>query len=132
MKITAVNTYFVRPRWGFVVILTDEGFVGWGEAVLEGHAKAVLACVEEMKDYLIDQNPMNIEGLWSTMYRAGFYRGGGDSFGAALIYSLLSDYEEQKAINFAVASSCLKHSIEHDFNLVSVAEVESLANGNAS
>ena len=77
MKITAVNTYFVRPRWGFVEILTDEGFVGWGEAVLEGHAKAVLACVEEMKDYLIDQNPMNIEGLWSTMYRAGFYRGGG-------------------------------------------------------
>ncbi len=58
--------------------------------------------------------------------------GGGDSFGAALIYSLLSDYDEQKAINFAVASSCLKHSIEHDFNLVSVAEVESLANGNAS
>jgi len=58
--------------------------------------------------------------------------GGGDSFGAALIYSLLSDYDEQKVINFAVASSCLKHSIEHDFNLVSVAEVESLANGNAS
>lgn len=58
--------------------------------------------------------------------------GGGDSFGAALIYSLLSDYDEQKAINFAVASSCLKHSIEHDFNLVSVAEVESLAKGNAS
>ncbi len=58
--------------------------------------------------------------------------GGGDSFGAALIYSLLSDYDEQAAINFAVASSCLKHSIEHDFNLVSVAEVESLAKGNAS
>ncbi len=58
--------------------------------------------------------------------------GGGDSFGAALIYSLLSGYDEQKAINFAVASSCLKHSIEHDFNLVSVAEVESLAKGNAS
>lgn len=58
--------------------------------------------------------------------------GGGDSFGAALIYSLLSDYDEQKVINFAVASSCLKHSIEHDFNLVSVAEVEALANGNAS
>jgi len=58
--------------------------------------------------------------------------GGGDSFGAALIYSLLSDYDEQRAINFAVASSCLKHSIEHDFNLVSVAEVEALASGNAS
>ena len=53
MKITAVNTFFVRPRWGFVEILTDEGYTGWGEAVLEGHAKAVLSCVEEMKDYLI-------------------------------------------------------------------------------
>ena len=58
--------------------------------------------------------------------------GGGDSFGGGLIYSLLSDYDDQKAINFAVAASCLKHSIEHDFNLVSVAEVEALAGGNAS
>ncbi len=58
--------------------------------------------------------------------------GGGDSFGGGLIYSLLSGFDEQKAINFAVAASCLKHSIEQDFNLVSVSEVESLANGNAS
>ena len=58
--------------------------------------------------------------------------GGGDSFGGGLIYSLLSGFDEQKAINFAVAASCLKHTIEHDFNLVSVAEVEALAGGNAS
>ncbi|MBQ7034569.1 MAG: sugar kinase [Clostridia bacterium] len=58
--------------------------------------------------------------------------GGGDSFGAGLIYALLSEYDAQKAINFAVAASCLKHSIEQDFNLVSVFEVESLAKGNAS
>ncbi len=58
--------------------------------------------------------------------------GGGDSFGGGLIYSLLSGYDDQKAINFAVAASCLKHTIEHDFNLVSVAEVEALAGGNAS
>lgn len=77
MKITQVNTYFVRPRWGFVEILTDEGFVGWGEAVLEGHADAVLACVQEMKDYLIGVNPAEIEGISATLYRAGFYRGGG-------------------------------------------------------
>ena len=77
MKITAVNTYFVRPRWGFVEIETDSGLTGWGEAVLEGHAAAVLACVNEMKDYLIGYDPSDIEGLWSTMYRAGFYRGGG-------------------------------------------------------
>ena len=58
--------------------------------------------------------------------------GGGDSFGGGLIYSLLNGADDQKAINFAVAASCLKHSIEHDFNHVSVAEVESLAGGNAS
>lgn len=58
--------------------------------------------------------------------------GGGDSFGGGLIYSLLTGKQDQDAINFAVAASCLKHSIEHDFNLMSVAEVESLAGGNAS
>ncbi len=58
--------------------------------------------------------------------------GGGDSFGGGLIYSLLSGKTPQDAINFAVAASCLKHTIEHDFNLVSVAEVEALADGNAT
>lgn len=58
--------------------------------------------------------------------------GGGDSFSAGIIYSLLHGYDDQKAINFAVAASCLKHSIEHDMNMVSLAEVESLAAGNAS
>lgn len=58
--------------------------------------------------------------------------GGGDSFGGGLIYALLSGKEPQDAINFAVAASCLKHSIEFDFNHVTVAEVESLAGGNAS
>lgn len=77
MKITEVNTYFVRPRWGFVEIITDSGLTGWGEAVLEGHAAAVLACVQEYKDYLIGQDPSRIEDIWSTIYRAGFYRGGG-------------------------------------------------------
>ncbi len=77
MKITAVNVYFVRPRWGFVEIVTDSGLVGWGEAVLEGHAKAVLACVEEYRDYLVGKDPSRIEDIWSTIYRAGFYRGGG-------------------------------------------------------
>lgn len=58
--------------------------------------------------------------------------GGGDSFGGGLIHGLLSGWDDQKTINFAVAASCLKHSIEHDFNLMSAAEVESLAGGNAS
>ena len=58
--------------------------------------------------------------------------GGGDSFGGGLIYALLEEKEPQDAINFAVAASCLKHSIEQDFNLVSIAEVTALAGGNAS
>ncbi len=58
--------------------------------------------------------------------------GGGDSFGGGLIYALLENYDTQAAINYAVAASCLKHSIEHDFNLVSVDEVKALAGGNAS
>ena len=58
--------------------------------------------------------------------------GGGDSFGAGLIYSLCNGYDAQKAIEFAVAASCLKHSIEGDYNLVSVKEVQTLAGGDAS
>jgi 2-dehydro-3-deoxygluconokinase len=58
--------------------------------------------------------------------------GGGDSFGAGLIYSLVNGKEPQAVIEFAVAASCLKHSIEGDYNLVSVAEVEKLAGGDAS
>ena len=58
--------------------------------------------------------------------------GGGDSFGAGLIYSLLSGKSSKDAIEFAVAASALKHSIEGDFNRVTVTEVEKLAAGNGS
>ena len=58
--------------------------------------------------------------------------GGGDSFGGGLIYSLLSGKDSQSAIEFAVAASALKHSIEGDYNRVTVAEVEKLAGGDAS
>lgn len=58
--------------------------------------------------------------------------GGGDSFGAGLIYALLSGKDTQDAVEFAVAASALKHSIEGDYNLVSVGEVEKLAGGDAS
>lgn len=58
--------------------------------------------------------------------------GGGDSFGAGLIYSLLSGKTTQQAVEFAVAASALKHSIEGDFNRVTVSEVEKLAGGDGS
>ena len=58
--------------------------------------------------------------------------GGGDSFGAGLIYSFLTGKSSAQAIEFAVAASALKHSIEGDFNRVSVKEVEKLAKGDGS
>ena len=58
--------------------------------------------------------------------------GGGDSFGAGLIYSLLNGKSTQDAIEFAVAASALKHTIEGDYNMVSVAEVEGLIKSGGS
>ena len=58
--------------------------------------------------------------------------GGGDSFGAGLIYALLADKTSAQAIEFAVAASALKHTIEGDYNRVSVSEVEKLAGGDGS
>ena len=58
--------------------------------------------------------------------------GGGDSFGGGLIYALSQGYNDADAINFAVAASCLKQTIEHDFNQVKVDEVLALMNGSGS
>lgn len=59
--------------------------------------------------------------------------GGGDSFMGGLIYGLLTyTTDDQKALEFAVAASCLKHTIYGDFNLVTVEEVEKLMGGDAS
>lgn len=59
--------------------------------------------------------------------------GGGDSFMGGLIYGLIKyPTDDQKALNFAVAASCLKHTIKGDFNLVTVDEVEKLMKGDAS
>ncbi len=58
--------------------------------------------------------------------------GGGDSFAGGLIYGLNTYASDAKALEFAVAASCLKHSISGDFNRVSVSEVENLMNGDGS
>ena len=58
--------------------------------------------------------------------------GGGDSFGGGLIYSVLSGKSAQDAIEFAVAASCLKHTVQGDYNRVSVDEVLTLAGGDGS
>ena len=58
--------------------------------------------------------------------------GGGDSFGAGLIYGMMHGKSDRDALEYAAAASCLKHTIEGDFNLVSVDEVEKLVKGNGS
>jgi len=58
--------------------------------------------------------------------------GGGDSFGGGLTYAMLNKYSPQDAIEFAVAASCIKHTVEGDFNHASVAEVQALAGGDGS
>ena len=59
--------------------------------------------------------------------------GGGDSFAGGLIYGLITyPDDDQKALEFATAASCLKHSVSGDFNRVSVSEVEALMQGEGS
>ncbi|MCR5409881.1 MAG: sugar kinase [Lachnospiraceae bacterium] len=58
--------------------------------------------------------------------------GGGDSFGGGLIYACMNGFAPQETIEFAVAASCLKHTVEGDFNMVSVDEVKKLAGGDGS
>lgn len=58
--------------------------------------------------------------------------GGGDSFGGGLIYAMLNEFTPQETIEFAVAASCLKHSVAGDYNMVTVDEVKKLAGGDGS
>jgi galactonate dehydratase len=76
MKITKLETFFVRPRWLFLKVHTDEGIVGLGEPILEGRAQTVAAAVQEIGRYLIGQDPRRIEHHWQAIYRGQFYRGG--------------------------------------------------------
>ncbi len=76
MKITALDLFIVPPRWLFLKISTDEGLVGWGEPIVEGHTRPVEAAVREMESFLIGRDPDAIEDIWQMLYRARFYRGG--------------------------------------------------------
>lgn len=79
---------------------------------------------------LIDEESLHISRKYSIHIVDRI--GGGDSFGAGLIYGLQNYDNNQQALEFAVAASCLKQTIEGDFNMVKVNEVESLMEGNIS
>ena len=76
MKITALKTFLVPPRWLFLKVETDEGIAGWGEPVLEGHAETLAAKIAELANFMIGRDPCLIEDTWQMLYRNGCYRGG--------------------------------------------------------
>lgn len=119
--------------------LNEEGYVSVAKQLTDRFGfKAVAITLRES----VNANDNNWSGMLYMGGNAFFSKkyamhivdrvGGGDSFGAGLIHSLLRDSYAQDAIEFAVAASCLKHSIEGDYNMVSVDEVVALAKGNAS
>jgi galactonate dehydratase len=64
-----------RP-YVFVKLETNDGVIGWGEATLEGKAGAVIACVNDFRDFLIGADPIQVEHIWQSMYVHSFYRAG--------------------------------------------------------
>lgn len=85
LKITGIKVFGVtldekiaradRP-YVFVKVETNQGVVGWGEATLEGKASAAMACVLDLRDYIMGSDPMQSEHLYQLMYIGSFYRGG--------------------------------------------------------
>ncbi|EPE30808.1 Enolase C-terminal [Glarea lozoyensis ATCC 20868] len=75
-NIKSIEYFRVPPRWLFVKITDDAGNVGWGEASLEGHTQAVEGCLNSYIDRYVGMNADDIEHIWQTTWRLGFYRGG--------------------------------------------------------
>lgn len=91
-NIKKIETFYLRPRWLFVRVETEGGVVGWGEGTLEGHTEAVQGSMKDiarrwvygcpLQTYvltmcrLIGWDAMNIEEIYTYLYRHRFYRGG--------------------------------------------------------
>ena len=88
MKIDHFELFKVQPRWLFLKIVTDDGFSGWGEPVIEGRAETVAAAVREAESLLKGHPANKIEDAFQILYRGGFYRGG------PILTSAISGIEE--------------------------------------
>ena len=82
LRVTAMKVFGVsltpdsdRP-YVFVKLETNQGLIGWGEGTLEGKAGAVIACINDFRDFIIGSDPMMVEHLWQSMYVHSFYRAG--------------------------------------------------------
>ena len=99
-----------------------------------------MVALTERRTFSVDENSLCAK-LYDgkQLYSSDKYRmrmidrvGSGDSFAAGLLYALRHNFAPNDAIRFAAAASCLNHSIEGDYNILSVEEVLSLANGNGT
>lgn len=97
-KIKSIEYFSVKPRWVFLKVVDEDGYTGWGEATLEGHTRAIEGALDEMIEPLLGAEAKyvdaslsfkvknlgtdmrclssNIEHIWQTVWRHGFYRGG--------------------------------------------------------
>ena len=119
--------------------LNKEGYKSVARQLAEkfGFEKVAITLRESKSAFDNDWSAMLYDGneyCFSKLYHLHIVDriGGGDSFGAGLIYSLLSGKDSQAAVEFAVAASALKHAVEGDYNHATVAEVEKLAGGDGS
>ena len=119
--------------------LSKEGYISVAKQICDRYGckktaitlrTSISATINRWAGMLYDGN----EAFFSKEYEIHIVDrvGGGDSFGGALIHSLLKNMAPKEAIEFAVAASCLKHTIEQDYNLVNESEVEALAGGSGS
>ena len=76
LRITKLETLFVKPRWLFLKVHTNAGIVGLGEPVVEGRAATVATAVKELEPYLVGKDPRQVVHHWQAIYRHAFYRGG--------------------------------------------------------
>jgi galactonate dehydratase len=76
VKVTKLETFLVKPRWMFLKIHTDAGFIGLGEPITEGRALTCMTAVKEIEPYLVGKDPRAVVHHWQAIYRHAFYRGG--------------------------------------------------------
>ena len=119
--------------------LNREGYQSVARRLMEtfGFEKVAITLRESKSAFDNDWSAMLYDGenyCFSKKYHLHIVDriGGGDSFGAGLICALLSGKDTQAAVEFAVAASALKHAVEGDYNMVTLAEVEKLAGGDGS
>lgn len=119
--------------------LNKEGYKSVAKQLADkfGFEKVAITLRESKSAFDNDWSAMLYDGTdycFSKLYHLHIIDriGGGDSFGGGLIYAILSGKDTQAAVEFAVAASALKHSVEGDYNFATIAEVEKLAGGDGS